>query len=156
MMPPQPNGIQVINYMKKLFILAATLITLQAQSSNLVQSLRLTFTDEVGATNNTSINLDANEAQGFFLNYIKDIQSALQLTNPVPTFQNSIRQTTRAFLLRPLADQAKADEWKTNKIDAMFIRGVELRNAGVFTQAQLQALKDIAKATNVVQALGGE
>jgi hypothetical protein len=81
------------------------------------------------------------------------VQTAQQLTNPVPTFQNSIRGTTRTFLLRPLADQAKADEWKTNKLDLLFLYGPALRNANIFTAQQRTDLKAIATAPNVATNL---
>jgi hypothetical protein len=138
--------------MKKLLILF-TLVTSFAQSSNVVQSIRLTFTDEVGVTNNTSINLDADEAQGFFLAFLKDKLVAQQATNLVPTFQNSIRGTTRDLLLKPLAAQAKADDWKTNKLDLLFVYGPLLRNSNIFTGAQITTLKSVVNAPNVLTNL---
>jgi hypothetical protein len=140
--------------MKKL-LLALTLTTLTAfgQSSNLVQAIRLTYVDELGATNNTTINVDADEAAGFVLNYLKDVMLAQQQTNAMPTFQNSIRGTTRGLLLKPLSQQNSASEQKTNKVDLLFINGQALWDQKVFTAQQEADLKAIAKATNVVGAL---
>lgn len=96
----------------------ALAVTTQAQSSNLVQSIRLTFVNEAGATNNTTINLTAREAEGFVLNFNKDVIVAQQQTNTPPTFQTSIRQTTQQVLLNTLAQQARADERKQAKVEA--------------------------------------
>jgi hypothetical protein len=140
--------------MKKLLLIAVlSLLTTKAQSTNTVLSLRLTFTDEVGVTNNTSINIDENEAMGFLLGFDKDKMTALQLTNPVPTFQNSIRATTRTYLLKILEQQALANEAKTNKLDILWNFGSVLQANKVFTPAQKTALRDIAQSTNVTSAL---
>lgn len=140
--------------MKKLIvILILSASSAYAQSTNLVASLRLTFFDEAGVSQNTSINLDADESQGFFLNFVKDKQTAVQQTNTVPTFQNSIRGTTRTLLLKPLTDQAQADEWKTNKLDLLFTYGTVLRNNKIFTPSQLQSLRDVVNASNVATNL---
>lgn len=96
----------------------ALAVSAQAQSTNTVQSIRLTFTDEVGATNNTTINVNAKEAAGFALNFAKDQMTAQQLTNPPPTFQQSIRSTVNLVLLKEMARQANNDERKQAKVEA--------------------------------------
>lgn len=139
--------------MKNLLLLFATLVAIQAQSSNTVQSLRVTFTDEAGATNNTTINIDADEAGGFQLHYLKDIMLAQQQTNSPPTFQNSIRTTVRSELLKPLAIQSISNEQKTNKIDLFWTYGPSLWQNKNFTAAQRQAIRDILAAPNIATNL---
>lgn len=137
--------------MKRLFPLLAALLSVGAafgQSSNLVQALRLTFTDNLGVTNNTSITLTTREAEGFFINYLKDVQTAVQQTNAPPTFQNSIRGTVQTMLLNPLAEQARANERKTNRIDTLFLLLPSLWDS-VLTSQQRADLKALAAAPNV-------
>jgi non-homologous end joining protein Ku len=107
--------------MKKLLLtigLIAAALSANAQSSNTVQAIRLTYTDGVGATNNTTINVSAREAEGFLLNFNKDLMVAIQQTNTPPTFQQSIRGAVNTVLLAPLAQQARADERKQAKVEA--------------------------------------
>lgn len=139
--------------MKKLLLSIMFTIGSYAQSTNTVLSLRLTFTDETGVTNNTNINLDENETMGFLLNFEKDKLVAQQSTNPVPTFQSSIRGTTKSYLLKIMEQQALANEAKTNKLDTLWTYGAVLQANKVFTPAQKTALRDIAQSTNVTAAL---
>lgn len=125
-----------------LFALAATA---QAQTTN-VTSLRLTY-NEGTTTNNTTITINPRESEGFLINFRKDTLVALQLTNPPPTFQNSIRGTAQTFLLNPLADQARAEERRTNKVD-VFIANIGSYWEGL-SAAQKQAIKDVANAVVV-------
>lgn len=96
----------------------ALAVSAQAQTTNTVQAIRLTFTDEAGATNNTTISVAAKEAAGFALNFAKDQMTAQQLTNPAPTFQQSIRSTVNLVLLKEMARQANNDERKQAKVEA--------------------------------------
>lgn len=125
-----------------LFLLA---VSAQAQSTN-VTALRLTF-NEGNTTNNTTITINPRESEGFLINFRKDALVAIQLTNPPPTFQNSIRGTAQTFLLNPLADQARADERRTNKVD-VFIANIGSYWEGL-SSAQKQSIKDIANAVVV-------
>lgn len=121
-------------------------LTAQAQTTN-VTVIRYTY-DVNGITNNTTENLSQRESDGFVINFNKDVQTALQLTNPPPTFQNSIKQTGKTFLLTPLAEQARANDRKTNKVDLLFLYGPAFWDS-ILTSQQRQALKDIASAPNV-------
>lgn len=134
---------------------AAALFTLSAfgQTTNTVQAIRMTFTDEVGATNNTTINPDSDEAAGFQLNFLKDKMVAQQLTNPVPSFQNSIRGAARDRLLKPLALEALANDQKTKRVDDLWLYGAEWWKGKIFTPAQKQSLQDIRNSTNVTAVL---
>jgi phosphoserine aminotransferase len=137
MMPPQPNGIQVINYMKKLFILAATLITLQAQSTNI--TVRLTIVEPT-VTNVFNINASTNIVNGLNITWQRDIMKAEQETNTPPTFAQSVRLEV-IDRLKDLKDIADADEIKRKKVDALAAAiGKRWSDLTVTERQQLEAI----------------
>jgi hypothetical protein len=131
-------------------LLLALAVAAHAQTTN-ITALRITTVTN-GVTDQVNITLSAREAEGFLLNYAKDVQTALQLTNPVPTLQTSIKATVNSLLLNPLSEQARANDRKTNLVDLLFLNLPALWDT-VLTSQQRSDIKAIANATNVTAVI---
>lgn len=132
--------------MYKLAILLLSVIAVAAQTTN-ITSIRITTVTN-GVTDQVSITLSAREQDGFLLNWVKDYQAAVQQTNTAPTLAQSIRNTTSTLLLKPLSDQSRANDQKTNQVDLFWIYGSSLWD-DVLTSQQRQAIRDIVSSPNV-------